>query len=84
LSANPGDSSRLRPDRIQARRFRRLRTALVAREAILLMALAGLVTAVGLFGLAFLELLAAAIAVAVLAVIVALGWLLPWENCDPC
>ena len=48
------------------------------------MALAGLVTAVGLFGLAFLELLAAAIAVAVLAVIVALGWLLPWENCDPC
>jgi len=42
------------------------------------MALAGLVTAVALFGLAFLELLAAAIAVAVLAVIVALDWLLPW------
>lgn len=47
------------------------------RETILLMALVGLVAAVALFGLAFPELLAAAIAVAVLAVIVGLDWLLP-------
>jgi hypothetical protein len=47
------------------------------REAVLLIALACLVAAVALFGLAFPELLAAAIAVAVLAVIVGLDWLLP-------
>ncbi|MBV9919875.1 MAG: hypothetical protein JOY78_03340 [Pseudonocardia sp.] len=47
------------------------------RETILLIALVGLVAAVALFGLVFPQLLAAAIAVAVLAVIVALDWLLP-------
>jgi Flp pilus assembly protein TadB len=47
------------------------------RETILLMALAGLVVAVVLFGLAFPELLAPAVGVAVLAAIVALDWLLP-------
>ena len=47
------------------------------RETILLMALVGLAVAVVLFGLAFPELLAPAIAVAVLAAIVALDWVLP-------
>jgi Flp pilus assembly protein TadB len=51
------------------------------RETILLMALLGL--AVALFGLAFPELLAAAIAVAVLAIIVALDWLLPSGELRP-
>jgi|SRR6478672_4483090 len=49
----------------------------LCRETILLMALIGLVVAVALFGIAFPELLAVAIAVAVLAVIVAFDWLLP-------
>jgi len=47
------------------------------RETILLMALVGLAVAVVLFGLAFPELLAPAVAVAVLAAIVALDWVLP-------
>jgi len=47
------------------------------RETILLMALVGLAVAVVLFGLAFPKLLAAAVAVAVLAAIVALDWVLP-------
>ena len=41
------------------------------------MALVGLAVAVVLFGLAFPELLAPAVAVAVLAAIVALDWVLP-------
>lgn len=47
------------------------------RETILLTALVGLALAVVLFGLAFPELLVPAIAVAVLAAIVALDWVLP-------
>jgi Flp pilus assembly protein TadB len=47
------------------------------REKTLLMALVGLAVAVVLFGLAFPELLAPAVAVAVLAAIVALDWVLP-------
>jgi Flp pilus assembly protein TadB len=47
------------------------------RETILLIALVGLAVAVVLFGLAFPELLAPAVAVAVLAAIVALDWVLP-------
>jgi hypothetical protein len=48
------------------------------REAVLATALIGLVAAVVLFGLAFPELLAAAVAIAVLAVIVALDSFLPF------
>jgi protein-S-isoprenylcysteine O-methyltransferase Ste14 len=47
------------------------------REAVLATALVGLVAAVVLFGLAFPELLAPAVAIAVLAVIVALDLILP-------
>jgi len=47
------------------------------REAVLLTALVALVAAVALFGLAFPALLAPAVAIAVLAAIVALDWLLP-------
>lgn len=47
------------------------------REAVLATALVGLVAAVVLFGLAFPDLLAAAVACAVLAAIVALDLLLP-------
>jgi hypothetical protein len=47
------------------------------RESVLATALVGLVAAVVLFGLAFPELLAAAVAIAVLAVIVALDSFLP-------
>jgi len=47
------------------------------RETILLISLVGLAVAVVLFGLAFPELLAPAVAVAVLAAIVALDWVLP-------
>ena len=47
------------------------------REAVLAAALVGLVAAVVLFGLAFPELLAPAVALGVLAVIVALDSLLP-------
>jgi Flp pilus assembly protein TadB len=47
------------------------------RETILLMGLVGLVVAVVLFGLAFPGLLAPAVAIAVLAAIVALDWVLP-------
>ena len=47
------------------------------REAVLATALVGLVAAVVLFGLAFPELLAPAVAIAVLAAIVALDTLLP-------
>jgi Flp pilus assembly protein TadB len=47
------------------------------RETILLVGLLGLAVAVVLFGLAFPELLAPAVAVAVLAAIVALDWVLP-------
>lgn len=54
------------PQRPASRRVATLATALVA-----------LVAAVALFGLAFPQLLAPAVAIAVLAVIVALDWLLP-------
>ena len=47
------------------------------RETILLVGLVGLAVAVVLFGLVFPELLAPAVAVAVLAAIVALDWVLP-------
>ena len=47
------------------------------REAVLATALVGLIVAVVLFGLAFPELLAPAVAIAVLAAIVALDLLLP-------
>ena len=47
------------------------------REAVLATALVGLVAAVVLFGLVFPELLAPAVAIAVLAVIVALDLVLP-------
>ena len=47
------------------------------RESVLATALVGLVAAVVLFGLAFPELLAPAVAIAVLAAIVALDTLLP-------
>lgn len=47
------------------------------RETILLAGLVGLAVAVVLFGLVFPELLAPAVAVAVLAAIVALDWVLP-------
>ena len=47
------------------------------REAVLATALVALVAAVALFGLAFPEILAPAVAIAVLAAIVALDWLLP-------
>lgn len=47
------------------------------REAVLATALVGLVAAVVLFGLAFPELLAPAVAIAVLAAIVALDLVLP-------
>ena len=47
------------------------------REAVLATALVGLIAAVVLFGLAFPELLAPAVAIAVLAAIVALDLLLP-------
>ena len=47
------------------------------REAVLLTALLALVAAVALFGLAFPGLLAPAVAIAVLAAIIALDWLLP-------
>jgi fatty acid desaturase len=47
------------------------------REAVLATALVALVAAVALFGLAFPGLLAPAVAIAVLAAIVALDWLLP-------
>ena len=47
------------------------------REAVLATALVALVAAVVLFGLAFPALLAPAVAIAVLAAIVALDWLLP-------
>jgi hypothetical protein len=47
------------------------------REAVLVAALVALVSAVALFGIAFPGLLAPAVAIAVLAAIVALDWLLP-------
>jgi hypothetical protein len=47
------------------------------REAVLVTALVALVAAVVLFGLAFPALLAPAVAIAVLAAIVALDWVLP-------
>jgi hypothetical protein len=47
------------------------------RDAVLATALGGLVAAVVLFGLAFPQLLAPAVALAVLVVIIALDWLLP-------
>ncbi len=47
------------------------------RETVLATALVALVAAVALFGLAFPQLLAPAVAIAVLAAIVALDWLLP-------
>jgi hypothetical protein len=47
------------------------------RETILLVGLVGLAVAVVLFGLVFPELLAPAVAIAVLAAIVALDWVLP-------
>ena len=47
------------------------------REGVLVTALAALVAAVVLFGLAFPALLAPAVGIAVLAVIIALEWLLP-------
>jgi hypothetical protein len=47
------------------------------REAVLVATLVALVAAVALFGLAFPELLAPAVGIAVLAIIVALDWLLP-------
>jgi F0F1-type ATP synthase membrane subunit c/vacuolar-type H+-ATPase subunit K len=47
------------------------------REAVLVTALVALVAAVALFGLAFPGLLAPAVAIAILAAIVALEWLLP-------
>ena len=47
------------------------------REVVLAAALVALVAAVALFGLAFPGLLAPAVAIAVLAAIVALDWLLP-------
>ena len=47
------------------------------RETVLATALVGLVAGVALFGLAFPELLAPAVAIAVLAAIIALDWLLP-------
>jgi hypothetical protein len=47
------------------------------REALLATALVGLIAAVVLFGIAFPELLAPAVAIAVLAAIVALDLLLP-------
>ena len=47
------------------------------RETILLVGLIGLAIAVVVFGLVFPELLAPAVAVAVLAAIVALDWVLP-------
>jgi hypothetical protein len=47
------------------------------RETILLVGLLGLAVAVVLFGLVFPELLAPAVAIAVLAAIVALDWVLP-------
>ena len=47
------------------------------REAVLVTALVALVAAVALFGLAFPGLLAPAVAIAVLAAIVALDWVLP-------
>ena len=47
------------------------------REAVLVAALVALVAAVALFGLVFPALLAPAVAIAVLAAIVALDWLLP-------
>jgi hypothetical protein len=47
------------------------------REAVLATALVALVAAVALFGLAFPGLLAPAVAIAVLAAIVALDWVLP-------
>ena len=47
------------------------------RFGVLATALVALVAAVALFGLAFPQLLAPAVAIAVLAVIVALDWLLP-------
>ena len=47
------------------------------RETILLIAFVGLGVAVVLFGLAFPGLLAPAVAIAVLAAIVALDWVLP-------
>ena len=46
-------------------------------EVYLLLAIVGLGAAVALFGLAFPELLAPAIAIALLAVIVAFDWMLP-------
>ena len=54
----------------------RLRSA-SRREAVLATALVALVAAVALFGLAFPGLLAPAVAIAVLAAIVALDWVLP-------
>ena len=47
------------------------------REAVLAAALVVLIAAVVLFGLAFPGLLAPAVAIAVLAVIIALDWVLP-------
>jgi len=47
------------------------------REVVLATALVALVAAVALFGLAFPGLLAPAVAIAVLAAIIALDWLLP-------
>jgi len=47
------------------------------REAVLVVALVALVAAVALFGLVLPGLLAPAVAIAVLAAIVALDWLLP-------
>ena len=47
------------------------------RVSVLVTALVALVAAVALFGLAFPQLLAPAIAIAALAAIVALDWLLP-------
>jgi hypothetical protein len=47
------------------------------RETVLLLVLVGLVVAVALFGVAFPDLVAAAIAIGVLAVVVAFDYLLP-------
>ena len=54
------------------------------REAVLVKALVALVAAVALFGLAFPGLLAPAVAIAVLAAIVALDWLLPSGELRSC
>ena len=73
----PGRGGHVAHRRVHCHRIRGPRAVRVPPRGRLATALVALVAAVALFGLAFPGLLAPAVAIAVLAAIIALDWLLP-------